>query len=760
MSLQSFPGNTTINLGQNTNGFYYYTHDPGILAIITILPFTINQLDSPSPQNYLTVNIVTPMTLTNANDYFICGANYMFFDGQNNLITVNNISGYMGFIQNGVYSSQGHGVNAKSNVTVQNIILTVNNTASTLYYYNHVYLAYTSGWICQGYFGNGTFGCNVINCSSDGPIGLSSNNGGGGILGDYSFSDANDCFSSGEIMGYGAGGIFGQFANSYNSSLRTSSCTATNCYSTGNIDNGGGAYAGGIFGANANNNNHAGTFSCVAINCYSMGNIDNASDGNDGGIFGGYANSYNQHNDGSGTFSCIAINCYSMGNIDNADGGNDGGIFGGYANSYNQYNTGSGTFSCIATNCYSTGNIDNANGGSDGGIFGGHANSYNSYNAEGTYSCTETNCYSTGNIDNCGAGYNGGIFGANANSNNDSNTDGIYTCVATNCYSTGNIDNAGVGYDGGIFGTYTNINTNNIDGTYNCVASNCYSAGNIDNYTNGNAGGGNNGGIFGSEAYNCTAIHCYVSGTITISPHNGNGGIFSGNTNDNPTNSRNGSYNYSEQYGEGGNPGTWNSAHAIYTTEWLYGLTSVNTTPSPSLIPIWLNLNMVSDDNIPFLLYGITPYYYNANFYSNITSANIVVGSNTNLTLSLPPLTGTPYFNIISPNSSLVNLLESGQMTSNMVGTHTFYIIGGFQNTSNPLSIYGYNTIQFTLNVNSGNINNLLTMTNTIQFIFNANNGNINNLFTNTSMSFSMYSSSRRAKTTKLIKSRLDKLFK
>jgi hypothetical protein len=91
--------------------------------------------------------------------------------------------------------------------------------------------------------------------------------------------NAGNCSSTGDIGGYGGGGIFGS----------ESSGTATNCYSTGTIGDG----AGGIFGRESNG---------TAITCYSTGAIEG------GGIFGSFS---------LGT----ATNCYSTGNIGESGGG-------------------------------------------------------------------------------------------------------------------------------------------------------------------------------------------------------------------------------------------------------------------------------------------------------------------------------------------------------------------------------------------------------------------------------------------------------
>ena len=99
-----------------------------------------------------------------------------------------------------------------------------------------------------------------------------------------------NCYSTGDINGIGAGGIAGGSAGN------NGSCTITNCYSTGDIN---GSGAGGITGIFAGNKG-----SCTITNCYSTGDIN-------GRDAGGIAGSFAAGNSGS----CTIKNCYSTGSV-------------------------------------------------------------------------------------------------------------------------------------------------------------------------------------------------------------------------------------------------------------------------------------------------------------------------------------------------------------------------------------------------------------------------------------------------------------
>jgi hypothetical protein len=127
----------------------------------------------------------------------------------------------------------------------------------------------------------------IQNCYSTGKI----SDYGGGICGYGVIGQAflENCYSIGNQIGKGAGGICGAQAGSYNGI-----CNIINCYSTGSIGQDGGGICGQLAGIEGN---------CTIQNCYSTGSINQAA----GGICGGQAGSYNG--------ICDIRNCYSTGSI-------------------------------------------------------------------------------------------------------------------------------------------------------------------------------------------------------------------------------------------------------------------------------------------------------------------------------------------------------------------------------------------------------------------------------------------------------------
>jgi hypothetical protein len=381
-------GGSTIYIKQDVSdsNLFYSFNDISWVSIPLTDKILITNITA-SPTVALNVLFTTDITFgidSTNNTYFICGSEYITFNGGNHTVTIDGVSGYPGLIQNGISSSPGY-----SNITVSNINLTADNSSTLSFVAGG-----SGGWICQAYFGNGVTNCIVSFCSSDAPI-KTSNYGGGGILGDSSTALVDNCYSLGIIYDVG-GGIFGLYAIS---------CTATNCYSKGDMIN---VNSGGIYSY--------GCSVCIATNCYSTGQINNTN----GGIFGPSCK------------SSLATNCYSTGVI----GDYGGGIFGYYANSVN---TG-GTNTCSATNCYSTGVI----GPYAGGIFGYRANNSNT---GGTNTCSATNCYSVGTIGDEG----GGIFGYLYN-----------TCSAINCYTCGSYTST----SNGIFSGSSNDNPSPSSSNY------------------------------------------------------------------------------------------------------------------------------------------------------------------------------------------------------------------------------------------------------------------------------------------------------
>jgi len=247
------------------------------------------------------------------------------------VITIDGVSNYPGFIQNGSQNAQtGAPILGYANISVFNLEVNANN--STLAYDNE---QSPGGWIGQANFGTGALNNYIVNCSSNGPIAP----GCGGIVGSNSGCAGASLYiigcsnlNLGTIGDYG-GGIVGAYSGSGGP---PANITCQYCWSTGFI----GRTAGGIFGGAAG----MGDGTATAIGCYSLGDIGRFA----GGIFGQEAG------------TCTATNCYSRGSI----GTDAGGIFGSYAGDIGPVS---------ATNCYSFGQI------------------YGSYFNPSM--CTKTNCY-------------------------------------------------------------------------------------------------------------------------------------------------------------------------------------------------------------------------------------------------------------------------------------------------------------------------------------------------------------------------------
>jgi len=123
----------------------------------------------------------------NTKFYFTFDSSGVTFDGSGHTIDISGVTtGFIGLFQNGTVDISG-----QSDITIKN--LGVLSSGSTT-------LATQSGWICQSYFGKGATNNKIENC-----------------------------YSTGEISGYQAGGICGLYAG-YSGHL-----TITNCYSTGAI---------------------------------------------------------------------------------------------------------------------------------------------------------------------------------------------------------------------------------------------------------------------------------------------------------------------------------------------------------------------------------------------------------------------------------------------------------------------------------------------------------------------------------------------
>lgn len=292
---------------------------------------TITQAVADSYTCPVTVNAGVSVTLgenlsfDSVSNYFVIGGNGVTINGNNKIVTINNISNYSGLIQNGTIESNGY-----SNTTIKNIGVETTGTTT---------LADGGGWICQSNFGKGVLNCIVYNCYSTGTISLNA----GGICGSHSGNTSGsciiyNCYSNGLISGNNAGGICGYSAGS---GFNDSSCIVYNCYSTGSIS---GSEAGGICGSYAGSD----CGSCIVYNCYTTGEISGFFSG---GIYG---------NGAGHSGNCIAYNCYTTGFI---SGDEAGGISGNSAGN-------NGSF--IAYNCYATGIISGEYSGGICGTFAGN----------------------------------------------------------------------------------------------------------------------------------------------------------------------------------------------------------------------------------------------------------------------------------------------------------------------------------------------------------------------------------------------------
>jgi hypothetical protein len=340
--------NSTIYLYDPSGGpgVQYSINNGPSLTLIT-WPCTI--INTSTNSNYL--KVIFPSGDTNddmyiraANNYFICGSQYIQFGSQTLASNGNQYYirfdysfpnyAYQGLIQNG--TSGGFGQN---NITVYNLYVYTTTTTS----------ANDAGGIGRPYYARGAVGNLFVNCANNSTIW----NGGGGIVGANSAGNGGNltiraCQAYGNVS-INAGGMIGQAsAASSGSVILIDRCI---CQSV-SIASSGGGMTGNSCGING------GTVTCT--NSFSI-----VSTISGGGIFG-ITNGY-----GSGG-SAVAINCYTRGNIDS----NGGGIF--------DQNAGANSGNASATNCYTTGNLAAS---TCGGIFGfAFGNAY------------ANNCYTTGTI--------------------------------------------------------------------------------------------------------------------------------------------------------------------------------------------------------------------------------------------------------------------------------------------------------------------------------------------------------------------------
>ena len=372
---------------------------------ITTWPFTIGNIlpDNTKLKIKFTTNITLPVGIT---EYFVLKSNNIIIDGNTKTITVNDCLDFPGLITNGTASENGY-----NNITVKNIIVVSTGTTNLLA---------GNGWICRQYFGKGTTGNIIQNCSSNGIIPADS----GGITGQYTAINSTNftitgCSATGSISnadnGARAGGIVGPL-----SGTSATSFTITSCIYSGDIN---GNFSGGIIGASSSKvsisycsssgiikgggiaGEYTGISGLVNISdCFSRGDIGSIIGEENGGSAGGIVAAYAGY--------VNITRCYSIGLIGGAEKNDAGGIVGAFGGG----GVPGGTVNVDA--CFSVGDISKNCGGIVGKYFG-----YNSYNR-----CNVFNCYTLGDIGDNAGGIAGPEWAAGVT---------LATCYISKCYSLG-----------------------------------------------------------------------------------------------------------------------------------------------------------------------------------------------------------------------------------------------------------------------------------------------------------------------------------
>jgi hypothetical protein len=368
---------------------------------ITTWPFTIGNIlpNNTKLKIKFTTNITLPVGIT---EYFVLKAHNIIIDGNSKTITAKDCLNFPGLITNGTASENGY-----NNVTVKNIIVVSTGTTN---------LSAGNGWICRQYFGKGSTGNSIQNCSSNGIIPADS----GGITGRYTANNSTNftitgCSASGSILsganGARAGGIVGPLSGT----SRYLVVTITSCTYSGDIN---GNFSGGIIGASSGNvfisycstsgiikgGGIAGDFTGVSglvtiSDCFSKGDIGSIRGGENGGSAGGIIAAY--------AGDVTITRCYSIGAIGGPEKNDAGGIVGAF---------GGGAVNVDA--CFSVGDISKNCGGIVARYFG-----YNSQNR-----CNINNCYTLGDIGENAGGIAGPEWAAGVT---------LATCYISRCYSMG-----------------------------------------------------------------------------------------------------------------------------------------------------------------------------------------------------------------------------------------------------------------------------------------------------------------------------------
>ena len=504
LRLFSVSSGTTISSSTSIDQTYIDTN-PG--------PYT---LEGGTVDNILTISIVSNLTITSIDTYFIINSDYIIIKSDTTksfVISINDVLLYGGLVLN----------SNNSNVLIDDIIIKGSNST----------LNPGAGWIAGASFGVNSSNILIQNCSNYLPIsfnsggivgrdskvftslcnnygellvnpiilstGLRDNSRSGGIYGRDCEGNCNKCTNNGIINGNRSGGIIGSTNQTFN---------ITNCSNNGAIN---GATSAGIIAQvfqNATLDNVLNIENCINFKFgnYNINNGNITGSGSAGIIFSIF------------NVSTTIINCENQGTISDLSAGivnqiikpsnnpdnytlikscrNYGKLFGSQTGGIVRYSTLVNIESCsnygniecdffaggiVYLSPNTTTNILNCNnegiisGRKSGGIFG--------FQSQGT----ATNCTNNGEVS---AQNSGGIVGPNSLVN------------VINCTNSGNITGEGAG---GIYGA------------------GCGQSVIVDNsINNGEISGNNAGGIFGAWCPG-TAKNCTNAGSITgVS----SGGIF------------------------------------------------------------------------------------------------------------------------------------------------------------------------------------------------------------------------------------------
>jgi|LauGreDrversion4_2_1035121.scaffolds.fasta_scaffold03568_1 hypothetical protein len=348
----SRPGGTTVYIRQVAVGQHVeYSIDQENWFEIYWYSYIHN---SNTAAGVLTIEFITDITIDatvgSGNGYFICnsdniqiGSRLLKSDGTRPVITIDGVTNYAGFVQNG--TGNGGGTNGYNNIYVVNLEIRATGGA---------HLVNGGGWVGQGHFGNNTTeSSNVImNCHSNGPI----SNNSGGIIGHYCGPVRCVACSSVGAIDQHAGGIVGSHSPVSASALRCESC-----WTTGAI----GHFAGGITGESSGTS--------VVIYCYSTGVINENAGGISGHLTGG---------NGGGAYD--VSNCYSTGTINDLGGGI----------------IGSDSGAVTIANCYSLGAILATGGGILGRVPGSNSTNKSITNCYTTGTTAHAHSYIVANYTN------------------------------------------------------------------------------------------------------------------------------------------------------------------------------------------------------------------------------------------------------------------------------------------------------------------------------------------------------------------------